>query len=65
MFEQALTLNPGSAIAMIERANGLVMLEGDKRMKQAEALYADAAACAPLDAAECLEVEMARTELAQ
>ena len=64
MFEQALTLNPGSAIAMIERANGLVMLEGDKRMKQAEALYADAA-CAPLDAAECLEVEMARTELAQ
>lgn len=65
MFEQALTLNPGSAIAMIERANGLVMLEGDKRMQQAEALYADAAACAPLDAAECLEVEMARAELAQ
>ncbi len=65
MFEQAMALNPGSAIAMIERANGLVMLEGDKRMKQAEALYADAAACAPLDAVECLEIEMARAELAQ
>jgi hypothetical protein len=65
MFEQALSLSPGSAIGMIERANGLVMLEGDKRMQQAEALYADAAACAPLDATECLEVEMARTELAQ
>jgi len=63
MFEQALKLNPSSAIAMIERANGLVMLEGDKRMKQAEALYADAAACTPIDAMECLDVELAREEL--
>lgn len=63
MFEQALKLNPNSAIAMIERANGLVMLEGDKRMKQAEALYADAAACTPMDAMECLDVETARQEL--
>jgi tetratricopeptide (TPR) repeat protein len=63
MFEQALKLNPSSAIAMIERANGLVMLEGDKRMKEAEALYAQAAACEPLDAMECLDVEMAREEL--
>lgn len=64
MFERALALNPGSAIALIERANGLVMLEGDKRMQQAEALYADAAACTPLDATEFLDVEMARSELA-
>ncbi len=63
MFEQALKLNPGSAIAMIERANGLVMLEGDKRMKEAEALYADAAACEPMDGMEFLDVEMAREEL--
>ncbi len=63
MFEQALKLNPSSAIAKIERANGLVMLEGDKRMKQAEALYAEAAACEPMDAMECLDVEMAREEL--
>ncbi len=63
MFSQALKLNPTSAIAMIERANGLVMLEGDKRMKEAEALYADAAACTPLDAMECLDVELAREEL--
>lgn len=65
MFEQALKLNPSSAIGMIERANGLVMLEGDKRLKQAEALYAEAAACEPLDAMECLDVEMAREELAE
>ena len=63
MFEQALKLNPSSAIAMIERANGLVMLEGDKRMKEAEALYADAAACEPMDAMEALDVQMAREEL--
>ena len=63
MYERALALNPTSAIAMVEYANGLVMLEGDKRMKQAEQLYADAAACAPLDAMERLDVEMARAEL--
>lgn len=63
MFEQALKLNPSSAIAMIERANGLVMLEGDKRMKEAEALYAEAAACEAIDAMECLDVQMAREEL--
>src|ERR1044071_4102391 len=50
MYKQALKLNPTSAIAMIEYANGLVMLEGDKKMKQAEELYADAAACTPLAA---------------
>jgi len=63
MYERALVLNPTSAIAMVEYANGLVMLEGDKRMKQAEQLYADAAACEPMDAMERLDVEMARAEL--
>ncbi len=63
MFETALTLNPGSAIAMIERANGLIMLEGDKRMAVAEALYAQAAECVPMDAMECLDVEVAKEEL--
>jgi hypothetical protein len=63
MYQQALKLNPTSAIAMVEYANGLVMLEGDKKMAQAEALYADAAACTPLDAMERLDVEMAKAEL--
>ncbi len=63
MFEQALKLNPTSAIAMIERANGLVMLEGDKRMKEAEKLYADAAACTAMDAMEMLDIELAKEEL--
>jgi len=63
MFKEALKLNPTSAIAMVEQANGLVMLEGDKKMKDAEKLYADAAACTPLDAMERLDVEMAKAEL--
>lgn len=63
MFQQALKLNPASAIAMIEYANGLVMLDGDKKMKEAERLYADAAACTPADAMETLDVEMAKAEL--
>lgn len=63
MFKEALKLNPHSAIAMVEYANGLVMLEGDKRMKEAEQLYADAAACQPMDAMERLDVEMAKAEL--
>jgi tetratricopeptide (TPR) repeat protein len=63
MFKTALKLNPTSAIAMVEYANGLVMLEGDKKMKEAEKLYADAAACDPQDAMERLDVEMAKAEL--
>jgi tetratricopeptide (TPR) repeat protein len=62
-FKAALKLNPTSAIAMVEYANGLVMLEGDKKMKEAEQLYADAAACTPMDAMERLDVEMAKAEL--
>jgi tetratricopeptide (TPR) repeat protein len=63
LYKEALKLNPTSAIAMVEYANGLVMLEGDKKMKEAEKLYTEAAACTPLDAMERLDVEMAKAEL--
>ena len=63
LYKEALRLNPASAIGMVEYANGLVMIEGDKRMKEAEQLYADAAASTPLDAMERLDVEMAKEEL--
>ena len=63
LFKEALQLNPGSAIAMIEHANGMVMLEGDKKMKEATRLYEQAAASSPLDAMERLDVEMAKAEL--
>jgi len=62
-YKTALKLNPGSAIAMVEYANGLVMLEGEKKMKEATKLYEDAAAVEPQDAMERLDVEMAKSEL--
>jgi len=63
LFQEALRINPGSAIGMIEYANALVMLEGDTKMQEATQLYERAAAIEPLDARERLDVEMARLEL--
>jgi len=62
-FDKALKLNPDSAVARIEYANGMIMLLGKARMKDAEKLYRDAAKCTPLDAMERLDVELARSEL--
>ena len=63
LFQEALRINFQSAIAMVEYANALLMLEGDKKMKEATRLYQQAAAFKPLDAAERLDVEMAKAEL--
>lgn len=63
LFQQALRLHPHSPIALIEYANGLVMLEGDVKMPEATRLYERAAALPPLDAKERLEVDFARAEL--
>jgi tetratricopeptide (TPR) repeat protein len=63
LYEAALRLMPESAIARIEYANGLVMLEGKKGLARAEKLYAEAAAGEPLDAMERLDVELAKTEM--
>jgi tetratricopeptide (TPR) repeat protein len=63
LFQEALRINPGSAIGMIEYANGLVMLEGDKKLKEATRLYEQAAATKPLDAMERLDVELAKLQL--
>jgi tetratricopeptide (TPR) repeat protein len=63
LFQEALKINPASAVGMIEYANGLVMLEGDRKMKEATRLYEQAAAFQPLDAKERLDVELATAEL--
>ncbi|MDK9697609.1 MAG: hypothetical protein OEL76_14605 [Siculibacillus sp.] len=62
-FETALKLNPDSAVARIEYANGLVMMFGNSKMKQAIALYTEAAKSKPADAMERLDVELAKAEL--
>lgn len=63
-YQTALSLNPHSAIAMVEYANGMVMLEGERRMEEATALYQQAANAKPADAMERLDVELAKAELA-
>jgi tetratricopeptide (TPR) repeat protein len=63
LFQQALEIFPASPIAMIEYANGLVMLEGEKKLKDATRLYEQAAATKPMDATERLDIELAKAEL--
>ena len=63
-FLTALELNPDSAVARTEYAEGLLMLFGRSRRKDAERLYAEAAACTPADAMERLDIEAARQQLA-
>ena len=62
-FETALKLNPHSAIARIEYANGLVMMFGESKLAQATKLYEEAAAGSPADAMERLDAELAKSEL--
>lgn len=62
-FHKALKLNPDSAIARIEHANGLLLLFGNERLADATKLYQEAAACKPADAMERMDIELARSEL--
>ena len=64
MYQQALKLNPASAIARVEYANGLLLLFGKSRQAETDKLYREAAACKPADAMERLDVELARSKLA-
>ena len=63
LFQDSLKINPGSPIALVEYANALVMLEGDKKLADATRLYEQAAQSTPVDAMERLVVDMARIEL--
>jgi hypothetical protein len=63
LFQDGLQLNPGAAIGLIEYANGLLMLEGEKKLREATRLYEQAAAAKPMDATERLDVELAKAEL--
>ena len=62
-FEKAIKLNPEAAVAYMEYANGLLMMEGDKKRPDAVKLYRKAAGCKPADAMERLDIEQAKAEL--
>ena len=63
-YEKALKLNPDSAIARIEYANGLILLFGKDKIAEATKIYEQAVKCKPADAMERLDVELAKSELA-
>ena len=63
LFEDGLALNPGSAVAMVEMARGLLMLDGEAQHERANALHEWAAQVQPLDAVEWLEVHAAQVDL--
>ena len=62
-FETALKLNPHSAMARIEYANGLAMMFGKAGLARATDLYKEAAKCPAADAMERLDAELAKSEL--
>ena len=62
-FQKAVKLNPDSAIARIEYANGLILLFGKEKLDEATKLYEQAAKMKPMDAMERLDVELAKSEL--
>lgn len=59
MFKKALLLNPDSAIARIEYANGLMLFEGSKKIDDVLTLYREAAEMKAKDAMERLDVQKA------
>lgn len=63
LYKKALALNPGCAMALMEYANGMAMLEGDSAMEEATRLYEQAASSPALDARERLDADLAVVEL--
>jgi tetratricopeptide (TPR) repeat protein len=62
-FRQALGLAPSSPIIRMEYAHGLLLLDAARHLREAQELYAQAAACEPADEMERLDVARARRGL--
>lgn len=63
LMAKGLELAPKSPGALMEQANALLMLEGDERDAEAAELYQKATRIVPQDAAEYLEVALAKAQL--
>ncbi|MDD5479619.1 hypothetical protein [Rhodoferax sp.] len=64
LLDQALKLHHAATAGMVEYARAMLMLDGEAMLAQANLLYQQATQTTPLDAHERLELELARTELA-
>lgn len=63
LLKKATTLTPASPIALVEYANGLMLLYGDKREDDAAAAFEKAGKLKPRDAMEKLDAEFAKAQL--
>lgn len=63
LLKKAITLTPGSPIAHVEYANGLILLYGDKREDDAAAAFEKAGKLKPRDAMEKLDAEYAKAQI--
>jgi intracellular sulfur oxidation DsrE/DsrF family protein len=63
-FSTALTLAPKSAIARVEYAHGLTLLDAKANAKQVDELYAEAAEFDAGDAMERLDIDRAKAAAA-
>ncbi len=63
LFAEGLTRIPQAAIALTEYGKGLLMLDGDARLAEAQRLYEEAASVCPMDAMEHLGVARVLAEL--
>ena len=63
MFEQGFALQPHSPLGLVEYGMALLVLEGEERRQEAAALYARAARLKALDAAQYLNVAIAKKGL--
>jgi len=64
-FRHAIKLMPKSAIAHVEYAHGLLLLDADGHSQEVAKLCTHAAACKPLDVMEHLDIERARHHCTQ
>ncbi|WP_395377138.1 hypothetical protein [Marinicella sp. W31] len=62
-FDQSLKLTPNTAITLIEKGNGLLLLEGDDATDDATALYEQAAECEALNCLQAMDIEFASSQL--
>lgn len=62
-YEKGMSLAPFSISAKTEYADGILTMFGKKRLKNAVALYQEAAAIMPVDALEAMDVQLAIAEL--
>ena len=62
-LEKAIKLTPKAPIAHIEFGNGLLLLNGDKKMDDAAGAYERASKIKPIDAMQALDIAFAKSQL--